>query len=278
MDYKKLDNKIFERCKNSLYRKFRSNGNIFNDINEILSDNIVITGSMIISGILNDHYYGETRYIDIDIFANHHDELYYELLYILNTSNVIRKKEYCKHTYNYNIESIVDYNIYNIYDIQNKWIIKIDLLTIDIKPSEFIKNTSDLNIVKNYYNGRSIYSLYHINLINHYENITHMPETEDSYYRIIKYVKRGFHFSIFHICINNLYINGFPFLYKFKYDVAREIIRKHIHKKNFYKNKIMNYKNIKDYKNIEDYKNIKDKLEIDNIQNKCIDKLHCIIS
>jgi len=231
MDYILLNNNITERYIRYLQCKFTNNKNIFYAINNILNNNIVLTGSTVISAILNNPYfYNENRNIDLNIVANVHDYNYLELLNILDYNYLIKKKLFNKPEIDDNY--LIDYDIYNIIDYREQKIVQINILHINILPKEFITHHNNLNIVKNYYNGNSIYTFNYNNIIKKYDNLKHIPDNENEYYNIIKYYKRGFKISIFHICIESLYKNkNFPELYKFRIDIAKEIIKKYMSNK-----------------------------------------------
>jgi hypothetical protein len=230
MYYKKLNNTITNNYIKILKNKFINNNNIFQEINNILNDNIMIMGSTVLSGIINNIYINETRYIDIDICINLNDYGYLNLLDILNNNKNIKKKK-IKHEYY--INTILNHEIYLVYDMKNLNILELDLLYINIEPKIFLEKNTDFNILKNYYDGKNMYSLYYNNIITNYENINKIPNNENFYYRIKKYIKRGINISICHINIKTLYPNNdYPFLYIFRRHIANEIIKKYIHKKN----------------------------------------------
>jgi hypothetical protein len=226
-----LDEKFTEKYIKYMECKFTKNKNIFISINNILNNNIVLTGSTVISAILNNPYfYNEKRNIDLNIIANIHDYHYTELLNILDYNYlIIKKKLFIKPEIMDN--NLIDYDIYNIIDSENKSIVKINILHINIIPKEFILSHNNLNLVKNYYNGDRIYTFNYKNLINKYDNLKHIPYNENQYYNIIKYTNRGFKISICNICIQSLYNNDFPVLYKFRNDIATEIIKKYMFNK-----------------------------------------------
>jgi hypothetical protein len=231
MKYINLSNEYTERFNKYIKCKFTENKYIYNMINEILNDNIVLTGSTVISAILtNPYFYNETRNIDINIIANIYDINYIKLLNILDYNLIIKKKNLNKCN-TITDDYIIDWDIYNIIDTVNKKILQINLLHINIIPKEFIYHHkyNNLNIVKNYYNGSIISVLNYYNLKKKYDNICKIPDNENNYYNIIKYINRGFHISIFHIDIHTLYkYYKYPSINIFQIDVAKEIIRKYI--------------------------------------------------
>ncbi len=230
MNILKCDNNITNKYRNILKYKL-NNDNIYNDINNILNDDIIIIGSTILLGIINNIKFKDNRYIDINLCVNINSITYEEFRYILKQySNTLKKNNY----ETYNIKNIIYRETYKILNNSNYNIIELDIFYIDINPITFLNIYTDLNIVKNYYDGKYIYILYYKNLKYKYENIRTIPTNDNDYYRIKKYILRGFHISICHIDLHTLYKNNiFPYLYNFRYDLAKQIIKKYISHKIF---------------------------------------------
>jgi hypothetical protein len=156
-----------------------------------LNDNAIISGSFILSTILNETYENN----DIDIYIDNHYK-YFKLFKFLVKSDfqLTRSTDNYKYLNNnkQNLIYCVDTFIY-----KNNENIKIDIIYNKLNKM-VIRDCFDLDIVKNYYNGTDYY-VYNLTKLVYKKDYIHEsklnPKTEK---RIIKYRNRGFEISILH--------------------------------------------------------------------------------
>lgn len=174
---------------NNIIDKLRKFFNISNMLKFLsyLNENVYISGSFILSTILNENYVNT----DIDIYIDNQYD-YIKMLKFLIRSNY---------------KLINDNNIYFKYDTKNLIILvdtfvhnqnenmKIDIIYCK-NNKEVIRDYFDLDIVKNYYDGENFYIYNLIKLVNKVDYIYSHDITEKIKNRIIKYQNRGFNISI----------------------------------------------------------------------------------
>ena len=152
-----------------------------------LNDNVCISGSFILSTILDEDYTNN----DIDIYIDNQTEYIKMLKFLIRTNyKLIDDKNFLFKYNNKNLIIFVDTFIK-----KNNENIKIDIIYCK-NNKELIKNYFDLDIVKNFYNGYDFYVYNKDKLINKFDYISYNEITEKIKNRIIKYQNRGFNITI----------------------------------------------------------------------------------
>lgn len=151
-----------------------------------LNDDVILSGSFILSTILNESYANN----DLDIYID--NKIYYQLIskFLINCNYILSKSQKTKYKYNFNMINCVDTFI----NTENKNI-HIDLIYCKNNRT-LIREYFDLDIVKNYYNGSNFYVFDVTKLLYKHEYIHEYKLTKKIKDRIDKYRNRGFTITI----------------------------------------------------------------------------------
>lgn len=171
-----------------------------------LNNNVVLSGSFVLSSILNEQYENN----DIDIYIDEQFQ-YINMLKFLYKSNFIFKnnnttcntnsKKYKKYNILSNNPDTINNTNHDIIHLVDTFIHKDDLnLKIDIIYSEnnsiVIKEYFDLDIVKNYFNGSDFYVYNPTKLLYKIDDCKLNTLNKKRQERIEKYRNRGFNITI----------------------------------------------------------------------------------
>jgi len=192
--FKLIDNESNTCLKSILADKLKHH---YKNIESYLSDECVISGSTLLSSLVNKEFESD----DIDIYINNSvTSINHPLLVYLNeymeSDKIINNYNRISHyTPGYHRRTdLFDRNIFKynrFYFEYNNTRLKIDIIITYDSPIKYIKNHFDLNLVKNYYNGIFIYSLNYDDIINKIEKTNKIPIGQ-GLIRYKKYINRGF--------------------------------------------------------------------------------------
>lgn len=202
-----------------------------------LNDNVVITGSFILNliynfnknkkySISNLHTYNNktnSKYSDLDIFVNQNEDISHLIKFLESLG--FRNSNNFQINNAYNNAAALSRYIVEIKQFFINGYTKIDIVIVNDKPNLCIKNTFDLKLVMNYFNGGDIYLLHPDTVIKKSENITFIPTCIKHYERMYKYMLRGFSITIFdmsitkYLCDMEYSQNHFSFDFSYDYPI-----------------------------------------------------------
>lgn len=200
-NYKKNNNIIIKNYNNDYFEKIKIENNTiieklkkFFNIEDMLkflsylNNHVYISGSFILSVILNENYANN----DIDIYIDNQYD-YIKVLKFLIRSNYKLKDDNNNRYFKYNNKNLIIF--VDTFINKNNENIKIDIIYCK-NNKRIIRDYFDLDIVKNYYNGEDFYVYNKMKLLNKVDYIHINKITEKIKNRIIKYQNRGFNISI----------------------------------------------------------------------------------
>lgn len=192
---KNNSNSIFQKIKiknntivNKL-KKFFTNNQIL-DFLSYLNKNTIISGSFILSTILNENYLTN----DIDIYIDNEFD-YIRLIKFLVRSKYILKEDQIDNYYNNEINNKKLIIYVDTFFKNDNNDIKIDVIYCK-NNLKVITDCFDLDIVKNYYNGYNFYVYNLTKILYKIDYIEQSKITDKVKKRIIKYRNRGFNIDI----------------------------------------------------------------------------------
>lgn len=158
-----------------------------------LNKNTIISGSFILSTILNEDYSNN----DIDIYVDNEFDYIRLLKFLVRSKYILNDQSINNIAYNYldflNSKNLIIY--VDTFFNNNNNSIKIDLIYCKSN-TQVICNCFDLDIVKNYYDGYNFYVYNLTKLLYKIDYIENNRITEKVKNRIIKYRNRGFNIDI----------------------------------------------------------------------------------
>lgn len=194
---KNKSNNIFQKIeiKNNTIvnklKKFFTNNQILEFLQH-LNTNTIISGSFILSTILNENYSNT----DIDIYVDNQFDYIRLIKFLVRSKYTLKGNILDNFSYNYLINNnLIIYVDTFIKTTNNN--IKIDV--IYCKNNIKVIENFDLDIVKNFYNGSNFYVYDLTKILYKTDHINESTITEIKQKRIIKYRNRGFNIDI----INN---------------------------------------------------------------------------
>lgn len=158
-----------------------------------LNKNTIISGSFILSTILNEDYSNN----DIDIYVDNEFDYIRLLKFLIRSKYTLKEQTFEDHFYKY-LDFLNSKNLIIFVDTffkNNNNSIKIDLIYCKSN-IQVICNCFDLDIVKNYYDGYNFYIYNLTKLLYKIDYIDNNRITEKIKNRIIKYRNRGFTIDI----------------------------------------------------------------------------------
>lgn len=154
-----------------------------------LNKNVIISGSFILSVILDENYSNN----DIDIYIDNQTEYIKMLKFLVRTNYKLKEDKNLNFHFKYNNKNLIIF--VDTWEKINNENIKIDIIYCK-NNKDLIKDYFDLDIVKNFYNGSDFYVYNKDKLINKFDYIPYNHITEKIKNRIIKYQNRGFNITI----------------------------------------------------------------------------------